>query len=55
MSIVIKDLAVADGRLSFGVEGGPSDRLWYEVEPEYNHGSPPTATTPPCSRSFPMP
>ena len=35
MSIVIKDLAVADGRLSFGVEGGPSDHLWYEVEPEY--------------------
>lgn len=35
MSIVIKDLAVAGGRLSFGVEGGPSDRLWYEIEPEY--------------------
>lgn len=35
MSIVIKDLAVADGRLSFGIEGGPSDQLWYQVEPEY--------------------
>lgn len=35
MSIVIKNLAVADGRLSFGIEGGPSDHLWYEVEPEY--------------------
>jgi hypothetical protein len=35
MSIVIKDLAVADGRLSFGIEGGPSDQLWYEVQPEY--------------------
>lgn len=35
MSIVIKDIAVANGRLSFGIEGGPSDRLWYEVEPAY--------------------
>lgn len=35
MSIVIRDLAVAGGRLSFGIEGGPSDRLWYQVEPEY--------------------
>jgi hypothetical protein len=35
MSIVIKDLAVADGRLSFGVEGGPTGHLWFQVEPEY--------------------
>ena len=55
MSIVIKDLAVADGRLSFGVEGGPSDRLCTRSSPSINHGSRPTATMPPCSRSFPMP
>ena len=35
MSIIVRDLTVRGGRLSFRVEGGPSDQLWYDVGEDY--------------------